>query len=525
MVTAEDGATAAVYHVVVTRESAAAGSDTTLSALSLVDNNGAGILIGPTFDSDTGQYTALVANSVISVTATAALSDSRASVVWVGAGVGSSGAAGTYTLVDGENVVKAMVTAEDGNTTKLYMVVLTRAAANASDDASLSAFDFEDSNGTALTLNPAFDKEVTNYTATVANGVDRVTATATAQQAGAWPLIFTVDGTNVPDSRTVRLDAGENLIKAMVTAPDATTVKIYMVTVTRGEADANSDATLSGLTLTDSEGAAVELTSAFDPATTVYSATVASGIGSLTAVAATSQTGATAVYVDADDTSTAGQAGYDLEVGANLVKVMVTAADGVTTKIYMVNVTRAASNDATLSGLTLADSSATAIALTPAFASATTNYTATVASNIDPITLTAAKGHSGATVQFIERDGTTTTAGTATVSLAAGENLVKVMVTAEDGVTAQIYMVIVTRAASNDATLSGLTLADSNAAAIALTPAFASATTNYTATVASNIDRSHLDRRQGPQRGNGAVHRTGRDDHHSRHGHGVAGCG
>ena len=488
MVTAEDGATAAVYHVVVTRESAAAGSDAALSALSLVDNNGAGILIGPTFDSGTGQYTALVANSVISVTATAALSDSRASLVWVGANAGSSGATGTYALVDGENVVKAMVTAEDGNTTKIYMVVLTRAAANASDDASLSAFDFEDSNGTALTLTPAFDKEVTSYTATVANGVDRVTATATAQQAGAWPLIFTVDGTNVPDSRTVRLDAGENLIKAMVTAPDATTVKTYMVTVTRGGADADSDATLSGLTLTDSEGAAVELTPAFDAATTVYSATVASGIGSLTAVAATSQTGATAVYVDADDTSTAGQAGYDLEIGANLVKVMVTAEDGVTAKIYMVNVTRAASNDATLSGLMLTDSNAAAIALTPAFASATTNYTATVASNIDPVTLTAVKGHSGATVQFIERDGTTTTAGTATVSLAAGENLVKVMVTAEDGVTAQIYMVIVTRAASNDATLSALALTDSNAAAIALTPAFASATTNYTATVASNID-------------------------------------
>ena len=175
---------------------------------------------------------------------------------------------------------------------------------------------------------------------------------------------------------------------------------------------------------------------------------MASNIVAVTLTAVKSHSGATVQFIERDGTTTtAGTATVSLAAGENLIKVMVTAEDGVTAKIYMVIVTRAASNDATLSGLMLADSSAAAIALTPAFASATTNYTATVAGNIDAVTLTAAKGHSGATVQFIEPNGTTTTAETVTASLDEGGNLISVVVTAEDGVTTQTYQVTVNRAA------------------------------------------------------------------------------
>ena len=319
-----------------------------------------------------------------------------------------------------------------------------------------------DSNATAIALTPAFASATANYTATVAGNIDAVTLTAAKSHSGATVQFIERDGTTTTaGTATVSLAAGENLVKVMVTAEDGVTAQIYMVML---RALASNDATLSGLTLTDSNASAIALTPAFASATTNYTATVAGNIDAVTLTAAKNHSGATVQFIERDGTTTtAGTATVSLAAGENLVKVMVTAEDGVTAQIYMVIVTRAASNDATLSGLTLADSNASAIALTPAFASATTNYTATVAGNIDAVTLTAAKNHSGATVQFIEPDGTTTTAGTATVSLAVGENLVKVMVTAEDGVTAQIYMVIVTRAASNDATLSGLTLTDSNA--------------------------------------------------------------
>ena len=73
------------------------------------------------------------------------------------------------------------------------------------------------------------------------------------------------------------------------------------------------------------------LSPAFDPATTAYSASVDNAATSV-AVSAVASTGATAV-VSGDS---------NLAVGANAVTITVTAADGTTTKIYTITVTRAA---------------------------------------------------------------------------------------------------------------------------------------------------------------------------------------
>ena len=127
-----------------------------------------------------------------------------------------------------------------------------------------------------------------------------------------------------------------------------------------------TDATLSALTLTDGNGIARQLTPSFDRYIGLYMASVGNDVASLTASATRNESGATMVFVDADDTSTPGEAGYDLEVGNNLVKVMVTSEDGNRVKIYMVNVIRTPSDDATLSDATLTDSSGTAIDLSPA---------------------------------------------------------------------------------------------------------------------------------------------------------------
>ena len=50
----------------------------------------------------------------------------------------------------GSNLVKAMVTAEDGATIKIYMVTVTRAASGASYDAALSALTLSDANGSSM---------------------------------------------------------------------------------------------------------------------------------------------------------------------------------------------------------------------------------------------------------------------------------------------------------------------------------------------------------------------------------------
>ena len=75
------------------------------------------------------------------------------------------------------------------------------------------------------------------------------------------------------------------------------------------------------------------------------------------------------------------------------------------------------------------------------------------------------------------------------VTLADGDNVIKVKVTAEDGTTTQTYAVTVNRAAadaSTDATLSDLVVND-GATDLTLTPTFASDKYAYAASVGSTV--------------------------------------
>ena len=97
-----------------------------------------------------------------------------------------------------------------------------------------------------------------------------------------------------------------------------------------------------------------------------------------------------------------------------------------------------ASDDATLSGLELSGA-----ALSPAFDPGTETYAAEVANDAAETTVTPTTNHDGATYA-IKLDGVGDDDGT--VSLAVGENVVAIEVTAEDGNTVKTYTVTVTRA-------------------------------------------------------------------------------
>ena len=109
-------------------------TDATLSALTVSSStSGTGtftaLSIG-TFASSTTIYTATVANSVTHVKLTPTVNDSDATVK-VGKGssltaVSSGSASGAIPLLVGANAIKAVVTAEDGTTTKTYTVTVTR---------------------------------------------------------------------------------------------------------------------------------------------------------------------------------------------------------------------------------------------------------------------------------------------------------------------------------------------------------------------------------------------------------------
>ena len=107
------------------------------------------------------------------------------------------------------------------------------------------------------------------------------------------------------------------------------------------------------------------------------------------------------------------------------------------------------STDATLSGLAVKDGS-TDVKLTPTFASGTTSYAASVANAVAEVTVTPTKNHARATIEYLNAsDMTLADAGTAAgqqVVLAVGANVIKVKVTAEDGITTRTYTVTATRA-------------------------------------------------------------------------------
>ncbi len=117
----------------------------------------------------------------------------------------------------------------------------------------------------------------------------------------------------------------------------------------------STDATLSGLSFSvpNTLGIALEtvdLSPAFDPGIETYSASVANPKTVVTFMPETNDAGATVAYFDRDDTALedAGTGTGALElghqvvtaVGPNIVKVKVTASDGVTEKTYTVTVTR-----------------------------------------------------------------------------------------------------------------------------------------------------------------------------------------
>jgi hypothetical protein len=170
--------------------------------------------------------------------------------------------------------------------------------------------------------------------------------------------------------------------------------------VTRAAPSAAADATLSGLRLS-----AGTLTPAFAANVTGYTATVGHGVESVTVTPATTDTNATVAYLDENDAvladADAGTPGQQvaLSVGANTIKVRVTATDGLTTRTYTVMVTRAPSTDATLSALGVS-----AGTLSPAFAASVTGYAATVGNAVESVTVTATRNHDDAMVAYLDEN-------------------------------------------------------------------------------------------------------------------------
>ena len=375
----------------------------------------------------------------------------------------------SWTVVDDKALqIRVNGTAEDGTPTP-------------SSDATLSALTVT-AGGTDLVT---FASDTETYTASVANDVAEVTVTATQNDSGA--SIDYLDGSDMTlddadtgvDGHQVTLAEGDNVIKVKVTAADSST-KTYTVTVTR--AAAASTCTLNtgdlwcGVVTVGTSSNGVGFVAAETETDTDVGAltdnngdqTITIGSDSYTIpsllVLSGARAGTLAITLDksfpTDDVNT-----LEFDVGSKTFKVSeatayptghgyfwadsdLTWSDGGPNVTLRLRRAATLSTDATLSGLTVTAGGTDLVT----FASGTKTYTAMVASDVAEVTVTAETTDSGASIDYLDGDDATiddadTGVDGHQVTLAVGDNVIKVKVTAEDTNATETYTVTVTRAA------------------------------------------------------------------------------
>ncbi|MCP8939836.1 cadherin-like beta sandwich domain-containing protein [Alsobacter sp. SYSU M60028] len=459
-VIAQDGVTATTYTVDVYR---ALSTVATLSDLTV----GTGTLT-PAFDSAGLAYTVSVSNATTSIAVTPTATDSGATLqIRTAAGTVSatSGAATTVNLSTGDNTISVIVKAQDGVTTKTYVITANRVKSSDSALANLTL-------GGGVALSPVFASATLDYTASVANALTSVTLTPTVRESRAQIKINGAAATSGTAKTISNLAVGATTITIQVTAEDGVSVTDYTLVVTRA---ASSDATLRSLT--PSVGA---LSPAFASTTTAYTMTVSSQTASISLTAVTNATTATLTVAGAATASGASSAPIALSTGDNTIDVVVTAEDGVTTRTYSVVVTRLSASVSTLSNI--APSVGT---LTPAFTTANSNYTVNVSNATTSIALTPTLTDSSATATVSLGAQSATVASGATsgaFNLAVGDNSITVTGLSYDGTSQTVYTVTVKRAPSTVSSLSALSVSQG-----ALAPTFASGVTAYAVSVANGV--------------------------------------
>ena len=486
----------------------AAAADATLSALALALSAGSDALsLTPAFDAAETTYSASVVNEVTSVTVTAAVTDSRASVALPTDDDTVTGGV-QVNLTVGANAITVTVTAEDGSTTGAYTVTVSRA--DETDPPQLSSATVD---GAELTLTYSETLDSSSEPATSAFAVsvtDSVTSTTST------PAVSTVDvsGAEV----TLTLAAGVrngDTVTVSYTVPDETNneaviqdtaglnaAALSSQAVTNNTAAA-SDATLQALGLTDLGGTAVALTPAFEATKTTYAASVANEVAVVTVTATGTDDRAAVVIAPADsDTDTdhhqAALAEALAEASTTTVTVTVTAEDSSTTGTYTVTVTRAA--DTTAPSLSSATVDATALVLTydEALDTASEPATSAFAVTVDD-SATAAADPVAVTVTAVDVTGAavTLTLGTAvrfgdTVAVSYtvpdetnGEAVIQDLAGLNAAALSSQSVTNATTTAS-DATLSSLAVT-AGETTLSLTPAFDAAESSYSASVVNAV--------------------------------------
>lgn len=434
-VIAEDG-TPKEYTLIITREKS---SDATLKSLKVKDSTGVTSIgtFTPAFESGILVYTVNVPVSTMEFTIEAIPTDPNATVV---------GASTVIELNESTKQVEIIVTSEDEQQVKKYVLNIIRQSSN---DKSLNKIEVADLDG--QNYNVEQGSSSTRYKVTVPGDVDKVTVTATPES----PLA-TVEymNANAGTLNEYSINVGTQVVEFKVKAEDGSS-QTYFVEIVR-EQKTNTSLAYLAYTLQNGEVTYVELISG------VYDYIIPDvpyNISSLTIIADT---------VD-PDAVISGQTGVQsIATGPNKFTITVTAQNSAYTQNYTLSVDRAKNSDATLKQLSV---NGYTFEESPVDLQNVFRYTLIVdetKTSLLKSEITAVPTDSKATVEM-DNDLELATAGT---------YMYYITVTAEDGKTQQTYIIEVRRPKSTDGRLKSVNLTGAT-----LAPTFEPDVKEYTITV------------------------------------------
>jgi len=393
-----------------------AGTNTSLTGLAVSSGT-----LSPAFATATTNYTVSLPNSTSSVKVTPTAAGGTAVIRVNGILVASGAASSAIPLSVGANAIGVSVTDNGGTTASNYTITVSRAG-----DPSLAGLAVNSG-----TLSPTFAPGTYSYSVTMPAGVGSISITPTLTDTTGTISINQKEVATGTASPNIQLALGSNNISVVTQTTDGLS-STYTINAIRLSSNANLSA------VSFSKGT---VSPAFSANTLSYTVAVANAVTSITVTPTTSDAYAAVKVNGTTVTSGTPSAAIPLSAGANTVTVAITAPDGSVTKTYTFTVNRAKSTNANLAGLIISKGT-----LTPAFAPATTSYTASVANSVTGITVKATVAESTATIKI---NGTAVASGAVSpnIPLAVGSNTINTVVTAGDGTTTKTYTVTVSRAA------------------------------------------------------------------------------
>ncbi|CAM3552966.1 MULTISPECIES: cadherin-like beta sandwich domain-containing protein [Saccharibacillus] len=410
-VTAENG-TSREYTVRVAR---ATSGDNDLSDLSLSSGT-----LSPAFAAGTTNYAATVSNATTSLTVTPTTADSTASVKVNNAPVTSGNASGAIPLTVGRNDIETVVTAQNG-TTRTYTITVTRSEISDADSVSDAYAKLEV--GYAPGDGPAAVTQDLTLPLTGNNGT-------TVNWTSSFPGFIQADGTvtrpSYPNTDT------SVVLNALIQKNAQLSIKTFTVVV---KAIPITD--LQAVQ-TDRDSLQVGYAPGDDASSVTQNVTLPTSGPNGTTLSWTSDT---PLSIDASGTVT--RSSFD--GGDRTVKLTATIVLGSESAIRTFDVTVKAipaSSAAELRSLAVDGQT-----ITPAFDRAVRDYSLAVPYDTSRVTVTASVYDAGASLTV---QGLPTANGTssAPVELAVGTNVIAVKVTAQDGMTQEVYTIRTNRAAA-----------------------------------------------------------------------------